>query len=55
MTLEVVGCREPGCDAPASPDGETFIAGIDHDGDPAFLRKWRCAAGHWYHLDPETS
>lgn len=48
---EACGCAEPGCSNIATPDGQPLIAGRDDIGMAVRLRKWRCEAGRWYHLE----
>lgn len=47
-TYKVNPFRYEKCEAPASPDGDIYVLGHDHNGKPVEARKMRCAAGHWY-------
>lgn len=46
---DLTACRQPGCGAPAAPDGPPFTMGDTVPGsDVVIMRKIRCVAGHWY-------
>lgn len=52
--LEEGECEEPGCDQHAAPTGPAYVFGRDQDGLLVYMRKWRCVAGHWYHVEVGT-
>ena len=52
---EVTGCLQYGegwsCTQPATPDGPQQVSGHDDRGNEVWMRRYRCVAGHWYHVE----
>ncbi|HEY7667420.1 MAG TPA: hypothetical protein VIE12_04780 [Actinomycetota bacterium] len=52
---EVTGCLQYGegwsCTQPATPDGPPQLFGHDDRRNEVWMRRFRCVAGHWYHVE----
>jgi hypothetical protein len=54
MKMSWIECREPGCSAPAEPDGRVFgIRGVGTRGQDivVWYERRLCAAGHRYQVE----
>jgi hypothetical protein len=52
---EVTACLQYGegwsCTQAATPEGPPELVGHDHAGREVWVRRYRCVAGHWYHVE----
>jgi len=48
--MDIFGCLEPGCDAPADAE-PSRPAGTDDQGRSVWLKRIHCCGGHWYDIE----